>query len=291
MYTDMMGVKRLKVNLHQHTTCSDGRKTPQEAADIYRRAGYDLIAITDHWVYRESGEINGLRTLGGAEFNIGGADGAKGVYHLLALGCSRIPTPSPDQPAQQIIDHINACGGMAVLAHPAWSLNTVQQAEALRGVGATEIYNTVSDVHESSRPYSGDFVDTCACRGIYYPLLATDDTHRYDGMDETKSWIMLACAPDASDQEILQAIRDRRFYATQGPEIHLEVQDGEVVVRTSPVSRIAIFTNSVWTKGHGHRGDGLTEARCALQPFETFVRAEATDAQGRKAWSNVIAVK
>ena len=48
MYTDMMGVKRLKVNLHQHTTCSDGRKTPQEAADIYRRAGYDLIAITDH---------------------------------------------------------------------------------------------------------------------------------------------------------------------------------------------------------------------------------------------------
>ena len=48
---------------------------------------------------------------------------------------------------------------MAVLAHPAWSLNTVQQAEALQGVGATEIYNTVSDVHESSRPYSGDFVD------------------------------------------------------------------------------------------------------------------------------------
>jgi hypothetical protein len=38
----------LKGQLHIHTTYSDGRLTPQQAADLYKRQGYDFIAITDH---------------------------------------------------------------------------------------------------------------------------------------------------------------------------------------------------------------------------------------------------
>jgi hypothetical protein len=38
----------LKGQLHIHTTLSDGRLTPQEAADIYARLGYDFIAFADH---------------------------------------------------------------------------------------------------------------------------------------------------------------------------------------------------------------------------------------------------
>ena len=91
MIKDMFGTNRLKINLHLHTTQSDGHKTPEEAAAIYREAGYDIIAITDHWKYRESGAIGGLRTLSGAEYNIGGKNGAEGVFHILALGCSREP--------------------------------------------------------------------------------------------------------------------------------------------------------------------------------------------------------
>ena len=49
MEKDMFGVSRLKVNLHMHTTLSDGSKTPEEAAEIYKKAGYDVVAITDHW--------------------------------------------------------------------------------------------------------------------------------------------------------------------------------------------------------------------------------------------------
>ena len=71
MEKDMFGVSRLKVNLHMHTTISDGSKTPEEAAEIYKKAGYDVVAITDHWIHRDSGEIGGLRILSGAEYNIG----------------------------------------------------------------------------------------------------------------------------------------------------------------------------------------------------------------------------
>ena len=43
MEKDMFGVSRLKVNLHMHTTLSDGSKTPEEAAEIYKKAGYSNL--------------------------------------------------------------------------------------------------------------------------------------------------------------------------------------------------------------------------------------------------------
>ena len=46
---DLFGVNRLKINLHTHTTRSDGAKTPEEISDLSKKAGYDVIAITDHW--------------------------------------------------------------------------------------------------------------------------------------------------------------------------------------------------------------------------------------------------
>jgi len=41
-------VKRLKANLHTHTTASDGNRTPDEMIRAYAEKGYDIIAITDH---------------------------------------------------------------------------------------------------------------------------------------------------------------------------------------------------------------------------------------------------
>ena len=35
-------------NLHCHTTRSDGRLSPQEAAAVYQEQGYDFLAVTDH---------------------------------------------------------------------------------------------------------------------------------------------------------------------------------------------------------------------------------------------------
>ena len=41
-------VKYLKGSLHNHTTCSDGQASPEEAAKIYKSLGYDFIIYTDH---------------------------------------------------------------------------------------------------------------------------------------------------------------------------------------------------------------------------------------------------
>ena len=39
----------LRCALHAHTTRSDGELAPEALAAHYARAGYDVLAITDHW--------------------------------------------------------------------------------------------------------------------------------------------------------------------------------------------------------------------------------------------------
>ena len=70
MYKASNGKCYYKVGLHIHTNLSDGAVSPEQMAEIYRAAGFDAVAITDHWVYHPQGEIGGLTILSGCEYNI-----------------------------------------------------------------------------------------------------------------------------------------------------------------------------------------------------------------------------
>ena len=302
MFTDLTGKRRLKLGLHTHTTRSDGHKTPEEAIAVYKAAGYDAIALTDHWVYGPGGEADGLTVLSGCEYNVFGIDEWTGVtetYHIVGVGMTR----DPEIPAEYMENHdgrirdrvrdlvarIRRAGGLAILAHPAWSLNTPEQILGCADFDATEIYNSVSDWGMSDRPYSGIIVDQIASYGLMLPLLATDDTHYYDG-DECRGWV--AVDADAAERMgLVEALRQGHFFATMGPEVHLErVSPTTVKVSCSSAVKIAFLSNAVWTSGRMLRGDGLTEATYELKRHESFIRAEVTDARGRVGFSNIIRV-
>ncbi len=286
MITDLFGKKRYKVNLHMHTTLSDGRKTPEEAIAQYRAAGYDALALTDHWHYgTKRYSDSGVLILPGAEYNIGGRYDPAGVFHILGIGAERAPSVTQSMSAQQIIDGIHRAGGMAVLAHPAWSLNTPEQILSLAGVDAIEVYNSVSGVHHSRRPDASLLVDLLGASHRYYPLLATDDTHYYDN-DACVAFCMVQ-AEELSVNALTDAVRKGNFYASEGPEVHL-LRDGDgYTVRCSPCREILFLSNSVFS----HRvftGEGLTEVHYVPQEEEFYLRAEVTDAEGRKAWTNIL---
>ncbi|MBQ7336221.1 MAG: hypothetical protein IJW92_07105 [Clostridia bacterium] len=285
MQKDLFGNTRYKINLHTHTTLSDGHATPEEALRIYRENGYDAIALTDHWYYGKSGEADGITILSGAEYNIGGSDSRNGVFHILGIGAEREPSLTKTMSAQQIIDRIHEAGGLAILAHPAWSLNTPEQVLPLQGFDATEIYNSVSGVHHSRRADSSLIVDMLASAGRYYWLIADDDVHYYDS-DKCLSWIM-AKAENNSAKALLEAIRNGDFYATQGPEVHLIREGDSFSVKCSPCSEIVFLSNFVW-RPRVFEGDGLTEAHYQPVAGERFLRAMVTDANGKQAWTNII---
>ncbi len=289
MFIDAKGRQCYKLGLHIHTNLSDGRVSPAEAARYYREAGYDAIAITDHWIYHEACEMEGLTVFSGCEYNLGQRDTSVDVMHIVGVGMSYEPELKRDAPRQTVIDAINAAGGLAILAHPFWSLNRPEEALALHGFAATEIYNTVSDVHESFRPYSGYFVDLLANAGGELPLIATDDVHYYDGNDECRSYIIVH-AENGSPKALLDAVRRGDFYATQGPELSVERYGRHIIVECSPVEEILFISNASWVPNRTFRDSGRTRAEYILTDDDHWLRVEVR--RGRDmAWSNIIRIK
>ena len=280
----------LRGNLHMHTTRSDGRLSYEEAVARYERAGYDFIAVTDHWVRSEKGTTaGGMLLLSGCEYNIGDTV-QQGVYHIVGVGMETAPAlERTEKSPQRIIDEINAAGGVAILAHPAWSLNSAEDVARLTGLCGTEIYNTTSAVPPNVRPYSGLFVDQLASLGVLLPCMGADDAHRYVN-DATVCSIMVH-AREKSHEAVMEAIRAGDFYATMGPSVSLTVEGGEAVVTCSPAAQVEFYSDAVWNDSRVTQGEGITTARCRLLPFETFVRAEVVDSEGRRAFSSPVRVK
>lgn len=304
MFTDITGKKRLKIGLHTHTTRSDGSKSPEEVVRLYAEAGYDAVALTDHWKYGETQKAAGITVLSGCEYDVSSVNPASGVretFHIVGVGMTHDPQIPYDlihdesiiiyERVRTLVRMIREAGGAAVLAHPAWSLNTPEQIISVGDFDAVEIYNSVSECGMSDRPYSGLIVDMLAAQGMVRPLLATDDTHYYNG-DEFRGMVMVE-ADAAEALGLPGALRGGKFYATQGPEIHLErISPKEVKLICSPAEKIVFFSNLPWASGHAIRGKQLTEAAYTLksEPEETFIRAEVTDENGLTGWSNIIVV-
>ena len=138
-----------KSDLHIHTTYSmDGTATVREALESARRAGLDVIAITDHDEVRGSLEARALSTEYGIQV-IPGAEVSTSEGHLIVLFIERnIPS------GMSLIDTlicVREMGGMAIAAHPdhpipsSISLQSILKAlehpqtrEALYGL---EVYN------------------------------------------------------------------------------------------------------------------------------------------------------
>ena len=280
-------LKFYKGNAHTHTTDSDGRATPEECMRQYKAAGYDFLALTDHWHICEESNYQGMLIVPGVEYDFAFPTQ---TLHLVCLypekklagdfkrGCNH----------REVIDHANAVGGVCIAAHPAWSLNTTEFLCSLEGVDIAEVYNTMSaEPHNAPRANSESLLDVAAANGKLYHLVAGDDSHFYEG-EQCVSYFMLQ-AEELTVPAILSAMRQGRFYASQGPEFrNIEVNGREIFVETSPVSRITFISNQFWVKGRCAQGENLTERTYTALPGEKYVRIQITDENGKIAWSNPI---
>ena len=61
-----------KANLHCHSTCSDGRCTPEELKAAYKSRGYSILAITDHEYLLDHSDLNdeNFLTITGYEISV-----------------------------------------------------------------------------------------------------------------------------------------------------------------------------------------------------------------------------
>lgn len=277
-----------KGNLHMHTLRSDGHISPEAAMKLYQNAGYDFIAITDHWVQAENKMNDGLLILNGCEWNTGDMIDSP-VYHIIGVGMEAEVTLEHSIPPQQIIDAIHAAGGLAILAHPAWSVTNPSDVLALNGLCGSEIYNSVSTLPwNGRRADSSLYFDLWATQGKMIRCMAADDSHFYNG-EQTKSFIMVN-ANELSADAIKKALAAGDFYASQGPLFESVCIDGDTVeVRCSEVESIVFYSNTVWCNDRV-TGGGVSSATYEIKPTDRYVRIELVGKDGKMAWSSPFAV-
>ncbi|MBE7069472.1 MAG: hypothetical protein E7386_03110 [Ruminococcaceae bacterium] len=284
--------KWFKGNLHMHTTDSDGRLDPVSAREEYRKRGFDFIAVTDHW--RLSGNVpsrdGGMLELSGVEYDTGDMINTK-IFHILGIGMDRPAFDKVDHniPPQEIIKAINAAGGIAILAHPAWSIMNPEDIEKCEGIAGAEIFNTVSSMQfgNGRRSDASHYFDIWADNGHLIRPFASDDSHMYKG-EQTQNFIMVK-APELTRDAIITAIRKGDFYASQGPEFKAIRRAGDTIaVECRGASKILFLSNCVWDS---QRVQDCTNgfARYTFSSVDKYVRVELVSEDGKMAWSAPIA--
>jgi hypothetical protein len=288
----------LRCALHAHTTRSDGELDPDALAAHYARAGYDVLAITDHW-RRTDAAADGLLVVPSAELNCvlpAGRDG-----HVLAFGIDEEPAALGREYAElgRTADWIEAHGGVAYLAHPYWSGAVPGGLELPSNVAGIEVYNAGCEL-EVGRGLAGVHWDELLEGGARCLGIATDDSH-HPGFDSDLAWVWLR-AEERSAGAVLDALRRGSFYGSTGPRLLAVERDGDSVeVACSPCRSVLLLAGrEEGAAAHAGRlpycygsrvleraDDGaLTRVRLAIPPGTRHVRVEVADREGRKAWAN-----
>ena len=293
MFVDLLGKARVKVGLH--VQAGKGLTRGDVAAE-YLEHGYDAIAITENWEYTPEGELENIMLLSGCEYSVGGLGEGEEAYHILGIGMTSDPEiPAAWQnmkktaraKAQEIIRMIQKRNGIAVLAYPAHNGNTAEKLIELEGFDALEIFNSETEYANVRDGYCGKLADRLSGLGVSPVLIASNGVNCYE--DEKYICALMVEATQMDSEHILRAIRRGDFYATEGPEIHVERRGADRLrVICSPANKIEFFSDMGQTSGKTVEGENIVEADYFIKEGERFVRAEITDENGLRAWSNTI---
>ena len=290
----------LRCALHAHTTNSDGDLPPDKLVRHYEWAGYDVLAITDHWVRTVERSTRKTIVIPSVELNAQ-CGGPQHDAHVLALGVDADPEAPETEfaPLQEVVDWIVANGGVPYLAHTYWSGLRTDQWETCEGLLGIEVWNSGCEL-EIGRGDSTIHWDEALERGRGFFALATDDSH-HPGYDSGFAWTMVQ-AEERTQEAVLAALREGRFYGSTGPEIRsVEVDEAFVTLECSPAASVTLVSSRARgaraNAGHlGYPKDaqilsrddrGLITSVRLERPYQVpYGRIEVADADGRRAWTN-----
>lgn len=176
----------MKGCLHTHTTCSDGKLTPQQVAEIYEEKGYDFIAFTDHDYLLKPGSMelygkvrSGMIIFEGIELTVF----VKGYVHV-----NRI---RGDEDELYVLNHLGE-----------YDLNMGQVLERIDSVAAMFPLDAVEITSKGFRNPEYEIPE------IRYPKIASDDAHTRLGVG--RAWIELDAPRDRDS--IIKRIRLGDFW-------------------------------------------------------------------------------
>ena len=212
--------------------------TAEEVVGAYKRAGYDFLQLSDHfldrygWPIRDTRRLrsNNFTTLCGAEVHAMGTSAGE-MWHILATGLPLdFPPASPEESGPRLATRAREAGAFVAIAHPAWSQLTIEEGRVLAAAHAVEIYNHGSAV-ETDRGDGFYLLDQLCNEDRRLTAIATDDAHFRHGDYDAFGGFVMVKSESLEPDGILNALKMGEFYSSQGPRLHnIEVSRSEVRV-------------------------------------------------------------
>ncbi|MGL4489634.1 MAG: CehA/McbA family metallohydrolase, partial [Rhizobiaceae bacterium] len=279
----------------------DGVLEPEAVVQAYRAAGYDFMALTDHfmevfdWPVADTRGMRGndFTTIIGAELHA--PDNSAGeIWHVLAVGLPLDFAPLGEgETGVDVAERAKASGAFVAIAHPSWSQLTIEDGRAMACAHAVEIYNHGCAI-ENDRGEGFYLLDQLLNEGRRLSACATDDAH-FKTPDHFGGWVHVKA--ESLDPEVLtEALKAGAYYSSQGPLIHdIRIEGSQIVIETSPVDTITVVC------GHSRtlirNGRAITDAAFDLRALDAkrpagresaWVRVTVIDNSGKRAWSNPV---
>ncbi len=307
----------LRCALNTHSSQSDGDLPPKALAAAYGAAGFDVVAITDHWRLTKVSSTRPPLMLPGAELSCDRGQVGE-TSDVLVYGIEEIPEdPGGDRRnwvvneaehrEQRTFPDLSVAGrfaaeqgGVAYLAHPYWTgmdATTLIRSEHVSGV---EVYNALGEL-KCGRGDSSMIWDAALETGRRMYAIATDDSH-VPPFDIGHAWTWVR-VEDACPEAVLHALRAGLSYSSAGPVLREVHRDGATVEVACSPCRAIVLQMERETKGcsvvagNGGRRFGriLRTSETGLitraiiespRPDPKFVRVRAIDEGGYSAWTN-----
>lgn len=281
-----------KVQLHVHTTESDGDDTPANVAAWYAGRGFEALALTDHDKMTLLSPAP-LVMLPGVEITSRG--GSKPVHVNALCGKSalkRAKLPSPREALKDAVDRAKADGALALVNHPNWTAAlSAYDLEAVEGFDLLEIasgHPLVADDGGPDVPPAETLWQRLLDRGRRVYAVGADDSHDFAKSGEDRkpgrAWVE-AWGVEPSSASYCRALKEGRFYATTGARLDVLKWDG----RTLELG-LTDFPPGSQVEFLGKGGRRLAAAQTPSASFQLssrtpYLRARVTLADGRRLWT------
>jgi hypothetical protein len=309
------GAYKYKVQLHCHTTNSDGKHSPQWLMQAFEKLGFAAVAITDHdGLHRERPYTPDLKDPGshniihipGVEYSYNNDNASWG--HMLGINVKSIHRADGAGNRQAQIRQAKIEGGLTYIAHPiiprrlGWTDEELLSVDGYTGV---EIFNSWPQDEEI---FQNRDVDYLLSHGRTPFLIATADYHHTEERLEGGFVVINSdVKPEAlTAGEIIAKLKSGNYFSAGRmnttcpyPPYFTDIAaNGDVItVKTDKPCRIEFITDRFNYYRDGENaaqvGHAVQTAQYTVCPDDKFVRIKATYSQDGKesyAWSNPIFV-
>jgi predicted metal-dependent phosphoesterase TrpH len=286
-------------NIHTHSNQSDGALPPEQVVAAYKKAGYDFLMLSEHFIAHFNWPINDTRqfrsvdftTLIGVELHAPETSAGE-LWHIVAAGLPLdFPPCSENETGPELARRARDAGAFIGIAHPSWSQLTIEDGRAIDSAHAVEIYNHGCAV-ENDRPDGWYLHDQLLNEGKRLTAYATDDAH-FHYNDHFGGWVNVK-STGLDPDSLLQALKDGHYYSSQGPELYNLSLEGKLInISCSPVDSISVVCGT--SRSCVKMGKAITSASFDLANLDKgwllkrpspWFRVVVIDHAGKRAWSN-----